>query len=226
MGNYFLYASRLIGWERPWHDDFANIHFYLTERKNLGWKHRLVDVEGIDRSRAHEILFVTVTKNPYAWLLSTYRRPYGIGEPSNRDHLEAFITQRCEGIRYKEGGLGAFESPLDMWNRKNRAYLDLADSFDVFNVKYENVLLNTRDVIEEVADTYGLSMKGESFANVQASTKDDGKDLAFYRQYYGERKWRQEFTPEAVEFINENVDKGVMQAFGYEVVGPSEVGES
>ncbi|WP_181149299.1 sulfotransferase domain-containing protein [Salinibacter sp. 10B] len=166
---------------------------------------------------------MTVTKNPYAWLLSTYRRPYGIGDLSNRDHLEAFIRQKCKNVRYKEGGwmVKQFESPVEIWNRKNRTYLDLADSFKVFNVKYENVLLNTREVIEEMSDTYGLSTKDESFSNVRASTKDDEKDLAFYRQYYGNRKWRRDLSREVVEFVNENVDEGVVQAFGYELIEPS-----
>jgi hypothetical protein len=110
---------------------------------------------------------------------------------------------------------------VEMWNRKNRAYLGLADSFDVFNVKYENVLLNTREVVEEMLDAYGLSTKDESFSNVRASTKDEGKDLAFYRQYYGEQEWIRELSPEAVGFMNEDVDREVMQAFGYEIIEPS-----
>jgi len=225
LGNYFLYASRLVGWERAWHVDFANIYFYLNENENLGWKHRLVDVERINKQRGSQVLFVTVTKNPYAWLLSTYRRPYGVGDPSNRDTLDDFVRQRCEDVRYKEGGrLGSFESPVDMWNRKSRAYLNLADSFDVFNVKYEDILLETEAVIERMSEAHGLRRTSGSFSNVRASVKDDGKDLAFYREHYGERKWRRDFTPEAVNFVNEKVDQEVMHAFDYEVIEPSAVG--
>jgi len=54
-------------------------YFQATYRNNLGWKHACLPAESqlaIARTDSTEVLLLTLTKNPYAWLLSFYRKPY------------------------------------------------------------------------------------------------------------------------------------------------------
>jgi len=47
-------------------------YFHATYRSNLGWKHACVPTESqlaIARTNSTDVLFLTLTKNPYAWLL-------------------------------------------------------------------------------------------------------------------------------------------------------------
>ena len=60
----------------------------------LGWKHSVPPTETI---RSHpdksNILFVIVTKNPYAWALSLFRRPYENVALDRPHDLLSFITE-------------------------------------------------------------------------------------------------------------------------------------
>ena len=63
--------SHLFG--KNWLNDF---YFSLTFKSNLGWKHRLLKLDDFTIDNVKDVFFITLTKNPYSWLLSLYRRPY------------------------------------------------------------------------------------------------------------------------------------------------------
>ena len=60
----------------PGNELVKDIYFNLTYGKNLGWKHSCVEpVEKLLRYshvKTNKIAFLTITKNPYSWLLSLY----------------------------------------------------------------------------------------------------------------------------------------------------------
>lgn len=71
--------------------------------------------------RKKDFGFIAVAKNPYAWLLSMYRRPYHAKNNSYPDLLE-FITNPWETMG-RENHNVAFKDPVEMWNE------DCATSF-------------------------------------------------------------------------------------------------
>ena len=75
-----IVPSHVMGFRiRPGMELIRDIYFSLTYKKNLGWKHTRVKPASELRKYAilkSDISFLTITKNPYSWLLSLYRNPY------------------------------------------------------------------------------------------------------------------------------------------------------
>src|SRR2546422_4502858 len=75
----------------PGRELVRNVYFRWTFGENLGWKHALVNPERLSQcARSRDIGFVTITKNPYAWLLSLYERPYH-QNPIEQQSFESFV---------------------------------------------------------------------------------------------------------------------------------------
>ena len=113
----------------PGHQWVRDLYFACTHRRNLGWKHCVPDP---DERRLHTwkgepgaLVFVTLTKNPYAWLLSLHRRPYHPAHPRGLDFL-TFLQTPWRTFGRDNMGRARLASPVELWNAKNRAYLALA----------------------------------------------------------------------------------------------------
>ena len=195
-----------------------DLFFRLTLGRNLGWKHAVPPSPGdVRRLRkdADAILFLTLTKNPYAWLLSLHRHPYhashAVGE------FREFIDRPWPTVG-RERRPGAFPSPMAMWNEKNAAYLALADGLACANLRYEDLLSSPGAVIEEISAGHGIERVQEAFRNVEESTKAGGTSFQDYRAYYLEERWRADLPQESIAAINAHLDTGLMQRIGYEVL--------
>lgn len=184
----------------------------------LGWKHAFPDHKRISaRKDFSAILFLTITKNPYSWLLSLFRRPYHI-KGDNPETFTDFLRQEWNVLRRENSPVQAFETPVEIWNRKNRAYMDMRSAFpkNVYNMTYEELLKDPRGVLDILVDRYGFDHVEGYFSNIMLSTKDEDKGYRYYREYYLEEKWRDELSDEAIEFINTHLDKEVAEYFGYQ----------
>lgn len=186
---------------------------------NLGWKHSLVDVDRIEKyvgGEQRRVLFLTMTKNPYSWLLSLFRRPYNhLGK--RRKTFEDFLTSQWHTVG-RENAPGGFGGPVDMWNIKNRAYVQLNTRFSVVNLRYEDLVVNPGAVIRLIADTFSLRSKLERFSNIDGSTKGDDMNFSDYQAYYLGEEWKRKLTPRHVGIINKALDESVMQYYGYKLI--------
>lgn len=191
-----------------------DIYFKVTFKRNLGWKHAMAPayekLKGVDIRRT---LFLTLTKNPYAWLLSLYRRPY-----HNRhiyDSFESFLRMTWVTVG-REDHKQAFLNPIIMWNEKNRSYLKLQNYACTYNLRYEDLLENPESAIQAIAVDFSIPSKKAVFKNLSRSTKgDQEKQFINYQQYYLEEKWRENLTPDAIETINEHLDRELVAQFRY-----------
>lgn len=206
-------AGRLMRVDRAWNNDIANLWFWWSQSENLGWKHRLVDPDDV-ACNADDTCFVTVTKNPYAWLLSMYRRPYNVTVETEKPSFEEFLTRSWPTQGFREGRRRAFENPVQIWNLKNRAYLRLAERCPSSTLTYERVLEDTQGVMSGVAERHNLRLR-DAFENVSQSTKDDPTAFSDYQDYYLNQRWKRDLTATAVHLINERLDVSVAEAFGY-----------
>ena len=194
--------------------------FDIRYKRYLGWKHSFPNHNRISSRRDFpEILFLTITKNPYAWLLSLFRRPYHIkgDKPAT---FTGFLRQGWKTLKRENSPVPLFETPVDLWNSKGRAYIELRSTFpgNVYNLTYEELLKDPHGVIDLLADSYSLSHSEDYFSNIILSTKDEDKSYSHYREYYLEEKWRYELTNDAIEIINSRLDREVMEYFGYKTV--------
>lgn len=114
-------------------------YFKKTQHKNLGWKHAMAPTNNFLESvgMKDNVGFIAIAKNPYAWLLSMFRRPYHLY--TEQQTLDQFISSQCRTVsreRYTE----AFRNPMIMWNKKNKSYVDLCDYGFGLIIPYESFL--------------------------------------------------------------------------------------
>ncbi len=203
----------------PGMEMLRDLYFRLTYHRNLGWKHsRVRPPKKLRRHRlADSVGFLTVTKNPYSWLLSLHRRPYHQYFDEDPDLL-TFLRSPWRTVGRDECG-GDLRNPIELWNLKNASYLPLAD-LGGLNLTTESVLLAPEASIEQIRQRFGLTRLGAEFRNYERSTKEEGKDNAWYRDYYLHERWRENLPAEAIATINETVDQDLMAHFGYRVLSP------
>lgn len=206
---------------RPVHKYFLgtelpkDVYFALTFPRNLGWKHALVPSPDQIRNMgvySNDLVFLTLTKNPYSWLLSLYRRPYHVrGKTAS---FETFLTARWKPVR-RERLNGTWPNPIELWNLKNGSYLRLRSSVACENLRYEDLLSDPETTISHIASGQRIGWVGEGFHNVVESTKEKGKDFSYYVDYYLNEDWRAKLTAESIAIINGSLDWRVVEAFGY-----------
>jgi len=232
-------ALRAIQKWIPGHEFLLDIFFQLTYPANLGWKHSIVkQVDELKKTKIcmKNIFFITITKNPYSWALSLFKRPYHLQynfnifkEPkywllslfkrpyhysAKKWTFEKFLTSRWHTTK-RENAPHIFDNPITMWNRKNVSYIELNKLFPTANIKYEDLILNPEKTIDTIASKFKLTKKHSKLENFVKSTKGDAKDFSFYQKYYLEEKWRKELSKESIDIINKNIDEKLLEYYYY-----------
>ena len=204
------YGIEVQEFDELWRDLFFELNFETT----LGWKHTLVVPEKLDPvPLAKEVVYVTLTKNPYSWLLSLYRRPYH-RRSTPSDDLAGFVTTPWPTVR-RENHPEPFETPVHLWNQKNSSYLALANERTCMNLTYETLLAQPREVIESIAAIARAERLGP-FRNVDSSTKEDpSRSFAYYRRYYLDEAWKRELSDDVVALITQRLEPALLAHFGY-----------
>lgn len=201
----------------PGKEFVRDLYFAWTYPKNLGWKHTLVKSDNELREygvHSKGVSFVTLTKNPYSWLLSLYNRPYHQNFEERVD-FATFVTSPWKTIN-RENCNGQVLDPVELWNKKNLSYLSLGQSFPTLNIKFENLLATPEQVMRLIGKTFSFSWRVDKFKNYEKSTKGEDKDSEFYRDYYLNNRWKDKLSLEALEIINSKLDDHVVKYFGYE----------
>jgi hypothetical protein len=202
----------------PGDEILRDLYFSLSFAGNLGWKHtRVPSPEALKKCSLvnDDLVILTITKNPYAWLLSLYRRPYHQHYPDNPS-FETFLQRPWKTTRRDNAGR-MLKSPVELWNIKNGSYLGLA-GLEALNLTAELILGDPARVIEQISARFSIPRRTDRFVDHEPSTKDRGKDVHDYRDYYLNEKWKRELSAEAVAIINETVDRRLMECFGYRIL--------
>ena len=193
-----------------------NLYFYLMSNKNLGWKHALVDPAKIQRNKiARNVYFLTVSKNPYSFLLSLYKNPYHYKGVKPNSLLEFLQTRwYVQGRENMEARF--FRNPVELWNSKNHSYLQLQKKLPLqtVNLRYEDILENPEAEIDKICQLLKVR-KRKDFKNYTLSTKDPKKTFSFYQNFYLNEQWVNFLKEEEIEVINQNVDQELMDLLGY-----------
>lgn len=197
-----------------------DLYFSLSYEHILGWKH--TRVKSSRELKSHDsfqrnICFVSVTKNPYSWLLSLHRKPYNHQYTKNKPDFETFL-QTTWKTDSRDNCEKLLENPITLWNVKNASYLQLAD-LNGLNITTEKTVQDPESVIDTISNHFSIKKRGNRFINHEKSTKDQSKDFSYYQDYYLNERWRDEISENAIAIINKTVDKTLMKKFGYEVLG-------
>lgn len=222
-----LDVTQLRGFAPPWigktqryipgREWLVDLYFRCSTQRNLGWKHaclpkpdRLVQI-----SQQHQnVAFLTITKNPYSWLLSLHRNPYHCEEMKELSFIQ-FLKAPWKTLS-REGLNQQTVSAIELWNIKNRSYLSL-DEGNSLQLRTEDLFEKPDVLVDEVATKFGVTRLSDSFIDYVKSTKRTTKDKAYYQDYYLNERWSTELSAEAYEVINATVDQDLMQHFGYKL---------
>jgi len=200
----------------------SGLFFELNKKKYLGWKHGKPKIREINKFESSPLTIITITKNPYTFLLSLYKRPYHYrGKKVN--NFKDFLTSEWQTILRENCGLKKYSSPIDLWNEKNRAFLNLKQRVNkkVINLRYEDVIKDTEETILKLAKISDAPLKHNGqFRNVIDSTKGDNLVYSEYRDYYLNEKWKDKLLDEEISLINDKLDIEVVKAFNYELILP------
>ena len=204
----------------PGKEWLRDLFFSRTWQHNLGWKHGCV--KSAEELRRFDILkrnicFVSLTKNPYSWLLSLHRKPYSHQHRGEKTDFETFLRSPWKTVARDNCG-ELLESPVALWNIKNTSYLQLAD-FNGLNITTESTVQDPVAVIEKISAHFSIDRLSDRFVNYEKSTKDASKNFAYYQDYYSNERWRDKLSAEAISIIAGSVDRKLMNHFGYEVLG-------
>lgn len=197
-------------------------YFRRTFPRNLGWKHSKVlpSLELRNQPLAESTKFITLTKNPYSWLLSLHKRPYHSLQARSPD-FESFATSPWRTVG-RDNTAVVLPSPVHLWNEKNASYLQLSDHFTAIHIKYEDLLVNPGETIAQIAETLNIDRKRDQFANLDQSAKGDTSTFTDYQRYYLQEEWRKHFTSSLIWKINATLNDTVVRQFGYSQLTPDE----
>lgn len=188
-----------------------NLRINLLDEFELGWKRRLAPQNGeITNEQRNEILFLCLIKNPYSWVLSMYRKP------KMHEYLKKLKFH--EFVRYPYGD---YANPLEMWNIKNRSYIELKNSVKHHQlVRYEDLVAQPKEILTQLREQFGLSKTLSWFKtqNRYISGTEGVLKRRFHSDYYLHERWKHELKDSDVQFINSILDKELMEKAGYEIL--------
>jgi len=187
-----------------------NLDAVLLDSFDFGWKHRVAPIEEeLNDKMKNEVLFLCLVKNPYSWLISMHKRPY------NHESLKKLSFS--DFIKYS---FGDYRNPIIMWNIKNSSYLRLKEYVKYLEIiRYEEILAKPDELILILSEKYGFT-KDVFFKNItNLLTNTHGiKQQKFHKEYYLNEEWKRNLRSDHVRFINQFLDKELMEKLNYPII--------
>lgn len=193
-------------------------YYFATFPLYLGWKHRVAPSPSTVHRLGHgSTRFVCLVKNPYAWVLSMYRRPYE-SDPHDGD-LRSFIERSWAPLPW-ENRSSNYRNTIELWNAKVSSYFGLIEGCKGEIVRYEDLLIDAEGTFTAVLDRLGIPRGAGAFENVTRGSKrsDSDKTSEYYREYYLNHKWAEEFDDATLARITELLDGSLVDRLGYPLI--------
>jgi hypothetical protein len=185
-----------------------------TMLSDFGWKHGVPPRDLVASApHAKQTLFVCIAKHPVAWLRSLASRPYNLVDDVPKT-FSGFIRQDWTPA-WRDNMPGCTKiNVVDLWNVKNASLLDLETVAErCLVVAYEEILRDPESFLSSAGSH--LIARGRDYIWSLPSTKGDGITFEQYRQKYREQNICGSLSAPDMVFIQDRIDKSVMQAFGY-----------
>ena len=179
------------------------------------WKHCATNFE--DVSSFTDTLVVFCVRNPASWLLALQRKPYHAKNTVPQD-FGTFLKMKWPTLG-RENLEKYAPTPVELYNEKIKSYSNLIKKLDERKikwtlVKFEDFAADQEFVFEALRPH--LPHPERSFTPITRSTKEKGKDLEFYKTYYGRELWKNEIQKHDVRALKKSIDWSLASSFGYE----------
>lgn len=191
---------------------------FATEPPIHAWKHCAPNFEDI--SSFHDVLVVLSVRNPFSWLRGLHKRPYHVEGPVAAD-LASFAQTPWQPRGRDRIGTAAV-TPMALWNAKLGAYLELQNhlkdaGYAVRVVHFEDFAMGQLDVLEGLRpDLLNLASQPQALEKAAKATDQGTRDATYYRDYYGQERWKADISEEAHKVIRAGIDWQIAKAFGYQ----------
>lgn len=189
-----------------------------------GWKHWPLQIEPL-KMKIDDRFNLMIVRHPLSWLLSIRKNPYDI-TCENWDNFStcSFDFQReiDQGDDFKHGPGEAvgednkmhFRHLIEMWNLYGRGYLNT--NIPGVILRYEDFLAHPQDMLNEIKKQTGIHTTKPYVPMMQPAKKiaqDHGFESA--KQYNLNKQFMVEYDEHLLNYIEDNVDREVMEKFGY-----------
>lgn len=178
-----------------------------------GWKHGHYCAPW---SLGQEVHVLTITKNPYSWLVSSYN--YWKPDVSFDKYVKGrIVVEKQAGTPF----LYLAANPVQHWNNMHYHWLSIRlNNKKSLVVPYELLVVMPQQVMEGVGIELGLKEKS-GFANTlnimsageenPLPSSNEWKD----RNYYANNEYMHKFSEDLIKFVNDQLDREVMGVLGY-----------
>jgi|SRR5215471_10641379 len=165
---------------------------------------------------------IFLVKNPYSWLVSMFRRPYGMLLPQV-DDFSIFIRRPWLTLR-RDNLPHVVASPIEMWNRKIAAYCRFCAAatqhgLPFYMLRFEDFVDDQLASLRTIRTVFGFP--GELAVPIVSSTKEPGLDMHYYRMYYSKEAWRSSFSSADLAFCLAAIDWQLAATFAYSKIEPN-----
>lgn len=211
---------------------FINENFENTKvLVNLaGWKHGYYAAPWILGEEVHVLV---VSKNPYAWLVSLYNywgvnRKRNVGPDLTGVPFEEFVRnkvyfEKTQNIPF----LIRASNPIQHWNNMyfHWSSIHLVGK-KLHLMQYEKIITYPNESLQEISQSFDIKPKGELATICDKTLEPSGETVSISQEnwsskdYYLNQEFINFYTPELLEFVNEELDMDVMLQFGYDYIPP------
>ena len=192
-----------------------------------GWKHGHYSAPWMIRKEVH---VVCVVKNPYSWLVSIYNywgpnRKKNIGPDLSGVKFEDFVRNRVFFERQNDiPYIYRAQNPIQHWNNMNCHWLSIRmNKKKLCFLSYESFLNDLSSSVKSIENALGVKRKTSEVlttTNVLLPSGEDikkGNESFEQTEYYLKNEFLKYYTPELLEFVNQEIDLDLMVHFGYNV---------
>ncbi|MEL7216273.1 MAG: hypothetical protein AAGJ96_10130 [Pseudomonadota bacterium] len=183
---------------------------------DFGWTHAAPPID-IIRSAPHaaSTVFVVITKHPVYFLSSLHARPENPEVKADAMTFEQFMMAPWPVFTRDNLGNRTLESPIQLWNEKMRASLELKDVAErVVYIRYEDLLSDFHETLTKLSEF--IPATTDSFGHIRRATRGKG-ELRYedFQRRYRFAKIKQEYRKRDLEYIYRKVDQDLLKALGY-----------
>lgn len=195
-----------------------------------GWKHGHYHAPWF---LGREVHVVVINKHPYSWLVSMYRywnkREKRIGMDLQGVSFDTFVRNKVVfEIQRDVPYLFRASNPVQYWNNMYFHWMTIRiNQKRVYFIKYEELLAMPERAISDLGVALGLTRKA-NFVNSDNTFVPAGERLAqegtfTAKNYYQEHEYLKCYTPELLEFVNQELDLEVLDHYNYWLLPPKEL---
>lgn len=192
-----------------------------------GWKHgHYVAPWAVGK----EVHVLGIVKNPYSWLVSMFKywgpdKTLRIGPDLEGITFDEFVRNRVFFERQKDiPFLYRAKNPVDHWNNMNFHWTSLRmNQKKLCMLGYEALLDNAESTTKKIGINLGLKQK-DVFVDSNNTFTPSGENIKLSdekfskKDYYLGSKFLEHYTPELLDFVNQELDIDLMVQFGYNFI--------